>query len=368
MHTLKVRLEERERGYPIYIGRGLLSQLGEVARRHGLPEHVAVIADSTVAELYGEAALSSLRSAGYKAELLTFPPGEGSKTLEAAAGLCDGLLARRLDRRSAIIALGGGVSGDLGGFVAATYLRGIPWAVVPTTLLAQVDAAIGGKTGVDHPRGKNLIGAFHQPRFVLTDPETLSTLPRRELHAGLAEVVKSALIWDEALFRFIEERLAALLSGELAALEGAIAGAARVKAEVVSRDEREGGLRRILNFGHTIAHALEAATGYQHLLHGEAVAWGMLAAVWLSQERGLLASAERARVEALLRRLPRPPLPELSPRELLDCIRHDKKVLGGRLHFVLLRRIGEAVVNTGIGEEALLAAWKYLEDLQRGNP
>ncbi len=338
-----------------------------MARRHGLPERVAVIADSTVAELYGEAALSPLRGAGYTAELLTFPPGEASKTLETAAGLYDELLARRLDRRSAIIALGGGVTGDLGGFVAATYLRGIPWAVVPTTLLAQVDAAIGGKTGVDHPRGKNLIGAFHQPRFVLTDPELLSTLPRRELHAGLAEVTKSALIWDEALFRFIEENLTALLAGDLAALEEAIAGAARVKAEVVSRDEREGGLRRILNFGHTLGHALEAATGYRDFLHGEAVAWGMLAAVWLSHERGFLDSTARARVKAVLRRLPRPPLPKLSPRELLGYIRHDKKVLGGRLHFVLLRRIGEAVADTGIREEDLLAALEYLKSLE-GKP
>lgn len=364
MHTLEVKLEERERSYPIYIGRGLLSKLGEVARRHVLPERVAVIADSTVAELYGEAALSSLRGAGCAAELLTFPPGEASKTLETAAGLYDGLLARRFDRRSAIIALGGGVTGDLGGFVAATYLRGIPWAVVPTTLLAQVDAAIGGKTGVDHPRGKNLIGAFHQPRFVLTDPELLSTLPQRELHAGLAEVVKSALIWDEASFCFIEEKLAALLAGDLAALEEAIAGAARAKAEVVSRDEREGGLRRILNFGHTIAHALEAATGYRDFLHGEAVAWGMLAAVWLSHERGFLASPERARVEVVLRRLPRPPLPELSPRELLDYIRHDKKVLGGRLHFVFLQGIGEATVAP-VDEEELLSAITHLYEEEK---
>ena len=256
------------------------------------------------------------------------------------------------------------MTGDLGGVVAATYLRGVPWAVVPTTLLAQVDAAIGGKTGVDHPRGKNLIGAFHQPEFVLTDPALLSTLPARELHAVLAEVVKSALIRDEGLFCFIEERFAALLSGDLVALEEAIAGAAQVKAEVVARDEREGGLRRILNFGHTLGHALEAATGYRYFLHGEAVAWGMLAGVWLSHERGYLASAERARIEALLRRLPRPPLPELPPGELLGHLRHDKKVLGGRLKFIFLRRIGEAVVDTGIGGEDLLAVLEHLKFLE----
>ncbi|KUK27756.1 MAG: 3-dehydroquinate synthase [Acetothermia bacterium 64_32] len=360
-------LAERERSYPVYIGRGLLEGLGEFSRREKFPKRVAVIADSTVARLYGQAALSSLEGAGHTAELLSFPAGEASKTLGTAQVLYEELLERGFDRGCGVIALGGGVTCDLAGFVAATYMRGLPWAAVPTTLLAQVDAAIGGKTGVDHRKGKNLIGAFHQPSFVLVDPAVLSTLPQRELHAGLAELLKTALIGDADLFRLAEQQLSTVLSGELSPLEEAVARAVRVKAEVVSRDEREGGLRRILNFGHTLAHALEAATNYRYFLHGEAVAWGMIAATWLSWRRGLLEEAEHKRIERLLLKLSKPPLPEVSSEALLEHLRRDKKIVAGRLYYVLLRGIGEAVVEGGVTEGELLSAWEYIRTVEEGS-
>lgn len=363
MQTLKVTLAERERSYPVHIGRGLLEGLGEFSRREKFPKRVAVIADSTVARLYGKAVLSSLEGA----ELLSFPAGEASKTLTTAQRLYEELLERGFDRGCGVIALGGGVTCDLAGFVAATYMRGLPWAAVPTTLLAQVDAAIGGKTGVDHRKGKNLIGAFHQPSFVLIDPTVLSTLPQRELHAGLAELLKTGLIGDADLFRLVEEKLSTVLSGELSPLEEAVVRAVRVKAEVVSRDEREGGLRRILNFGHTLAHALEAATNYRYFLHGEAVAWGMIAATWLSWRRGLLKEAEHKRIERLLLKLSKPPLPKVPSEALLQHLRRDKKIVAGRLHYVLLRGIGEAVVEGGVTEGDLLSAWEYIRTLEEGS-
>ncbi|MBC7099018.1 3-dehydroquinate synthase [Candidatus Bipolaricaulota bacterium] len=363
MQTLKVTLAERERSYPVYIGRGLLPELGDIVRGSRFPQRVAVIADSTVARLYGKAVLSSLEGA----ELLSFPAGEASKTLTTAQRLYEELLERGFDRGCGVIALGGGVTCDLAGFVAATYMRGLPWAAVPTTLLAQVDAAIGGKTGVDHRKGKNLIGAFHQPSFVLVDPAVLSTLPQRELHAGLAELLKTGLIGDADLFRLVEEKLSTVLSGELSPLEEAVVRAVRVKAEVVSRDEREGGLRRILNFGHTLAHALEAATGYRYFLHGEAVAWGMIAATWLSWRRGLLKEAEHKRIERLLLKLSKPPLPKVPSEALLQHLRRDKKIVAGRLHYVLLRGIGEALLEGGVTEGELLSAWEYIRTLEEGS-
>jgi 3-dehydroquinate synthase len=256
------------------------------------------------------------------------------------------------------------VVGDIAGFVAATYLRGIPWIQVPTTLLAQVDSSVGGKTGVNHPAGKNLIGAFYQPRLVLIDPDLLGSLPPRELHAGLAEVVKAALIGDAQLFSLLEAHWEGFVSGDPELLEEAILRACRVKAEVVSRDEREAGHRRILNFGHTLGHALEAATEYRHFLHGEAVAWGMLGAIWLSWKRGLLNDGERGRIEALLSRLPKPPIPEIPTERFREHLRRDKKIVAGTLHYVYLSRIGEAVLEEGISEEELLSALERISSLE----
>ncbi len=366
MRTVEVAFPAEARGYPVYIGRGLLAELGRIAAEHGFPRRLAVITDDTVAELYGHTALAALAGEGYAAELLVIPPGEGSKNLDTVSALYDELIRRGFDRGCGICALGGGVVGDIAGFVAATYLRGLPWIQVPTTLLAQVDASVGGKTGVNHPAGKNLIGAFWQPGFVLVDPGVLATLPPRELHAGLAEVVKAALIADPELFERLETDWDRFLSGDPDPLEGAIEAACRVKAEVVSRDERERGLRRVLNFGHTIAHALEAATGYGHFLHGEAVAWGMIGAAWLSWRRGLLGEGERARIEALLARLPKPPIPDIPTERFREHLHRDKKIVAGTLHYVLLRGIGEAAVDRGVTEGDLLFAWEYIRNLGEG--
>lgn len=367
MRTVEVTLPAGERGYPVYIGRGALAELGRIAAGHRFPRRIAVITDDTVAGLYGAAALGSLRGAGFAAELLAIPPGEPSKDLDTVRALYDELLRRGFDRGCGICALGGGVVGDVAGFVAATYLRGLPWIQVPTTLLAQVDSAVGGKTGVNLPAGKNLVGAFWQPEFVLADPGVLATLPPRELRAGLAEVVKAALIADPDLFERLEADWEGFLAGDPSLLEGAIEAACRVKAGVVSRDEREAGPRRVLNLGHTLGHALEAATGYRRFLHGEAVAWGMIGAAWLSERRGLLPPGERARIEALLSRLPKPPIPELPREAFLEHLRRDKKIVAGRLHYVFLTGIGEARVEEGVSEGELLAALDYLRGIGRGD-
>lgn len=364
---LKFKIEvelQKERSYPIYISAGLLDQLGGLWRCHGLGERAAVISDERVAELYAPKVMQTLRAAHVQAELLTFPPGEEQKSLATASRLYDRLIAGRFDRGTTIVALGGGVVGDLAGFVAATYLRGVPWVQLPTTLLAQVDSSVGGKTGVNHPLGKNLIGAFHQPRFVLIDPKVLETLPQREFHAGLGEVVKYALIQDERLFSILERELERLLAQDQdhdqELLEEVIAACCRIKAEIVARDEREADLRRVLNFGHTIGHALEAATDYRKLRHGEAVLWGMRAAIWLSLDRGLLPKSEYERIGGLLLRLPRPPLPQIEPREVLELTHQDKKVLGGRINFVFLEGIGRPLISDDVTDEELLAAISYI--------
>ncbi len=368
MRWVEVSLPAEARGYPVYIGRGSLAELGRLAAEHGFPRRVAVITDTTVAGLYGDAALEALAGAGFAAELLVIPPGESSKTLDTVRALYDELIRKKFDRGCGICALGGGVVGDVAGFVAATYLRGLPWVQVPTTLLAQVDSSVGGKTGVNHPAGKNLIGAFWQPQFVLIDPDLLSTLPPRELHAGLAEVVKAGLIADPSLFSSLESNWDEFVSGDPGLLEEAIEAACRVKAGVVARDEREAGLRRVLNLGHTLGHALEAATGYRYFLHGEAVAWGMIGATWLSWRRGLLPDGVRMRIEALLLRLPKPPIPDMTPERFREHLRRDKKIVAGRLLYVFLTGIGNAVVEEGIAEEELLSALDYLRDLQRRHP
>jgi len=364
MRALEVRISAETRSYPVYIGRGLLGSLGKLASRHGFPKRVMVITDEHVAPLYGEATAEALKAGGFSPELVSIPPGESSKSLATVSSLYDRLIARGFDRGCGICALGGGVVGDIAGFVAATYLRGIPWIQVPTTLLAQVDSSVGGKTGVNHPAGKNLIGAFYQPRLVLIDPDLLGSLPPRELHAGLAEVVKAALIGDAQLFSLLEAHWEGFVSGDPELLEEAILRACRVKAEVVSRDEREAGHRRILNFGHTLGHALEAATEYRHFLHGEAVAWGMLGAIWLSWKRGLLNDGERGRIEALLSRLPKPPIPEIPTERFREHLRRDKKIVAGTLHYVYLSRIGEAVLEEGISEEELLSALERISSLE----
>ncbi|MFQ5795949.1 MAG: 3-dehydroquinate synthase [Candidatus Bipolaricaulia bacterium] len=353
--------EPDERSYPIYIGNGLLGAVGSHYRDHGLGPRTAIITDVTVERLYGTGIAGYLADAGVQVDTIAVSTGETAKTLATADTVYDALITGRHERSSTIIALGGGVIGDLAGFVAATFLRGLPLVQIPTTLLAQVDSSVGGKTGVNHRLGKNLIGTFYHPRFVLIDPQVLSTLPERERWAGLVEVIKYGLIRDEQLFRLLEsqlEGLAGLQDGRT--LNQVIETCCRIKAEVVGRDEREHGLRRILNFGHTIGHALEVATGYERLRHGEAVALGMWAEAWLSHREGLLSQAELARIEDLLDRVPVPDLAEIDAGQLMDRMRSDKKVEAGRIRFVLLERIGEAIVRE-VNDARILEAIERLQ-------
>ena len=333
--------------YPVFVLSGGLARLGEVAREVGLRGRAFIITDEVVAERLAEAAERSLRDWGYEAATFAFSAGEERKTLETVANAYRWLVAQRAERGDFIVCLGGGVVTDLGGFVAATYLRGVPFLHVPTTLLGMVDASIGGKTGVDLPEGKNLVGAFAQPRAVLIDPNVLATLPEREVRAGAAELVKHGLILDESLFADLERAgtLAKMLDPSL------IARSVAVKAAVVSADEREAGLRALLNYGHTLGHALEAATGYQRFLHGEAVAIGMRAAGRIAVELGMLSPAEFDRQQRLLGALGLPDRAPGVPLEpLMAAMLLDKKVRGGRLRWILLERIGRATIRDDVPE------------------
>jgi 3-dehydroquinate synthase len=336
--TLNVELGTRS--YPILIDAGLIGRPDLFQQQ--LPAHdVLVVSNTTVAPLYLPALTASLGPRRIVEVIL--PDGEAHKTLANAARVLDVLVANRFGRDCALIALGGGVVGDLTGFAAACYQRGVAFAQVPTTLLAQVDSAVGGKTGVNHPGGKNLIGAFHQPALVVTDTRTLATLPARELRAGLAEVIKYGLICDAALFGWLEAHLDELLAGAPAALAHVIRRSCEIKAAIVGRDEREAGERALLNLGHTFGHAVESATGYKEWLHGEAVGAGLSMAAAMSRECGLLTGDEAARVRRLVERAGLPTrIASLTPAAVLEHMRIDKKVLGGRLRLVLLRGIGDA--------------------------
>jgi 3-dehydroquinate synthase len=315
-----------------------------------------------VAGFYIEAVQRNLEKSGFEVVPLIVKPGEHSKTLTVADSLFEKMITARLDRKCTVISLGGGVVGDLAGFLAATYLRGVAFAQIPTTLLAQTDSSVGGKVGVNHRLGKNLIGAFYQPKFVLIDPNVLRTLPKREMWAGLAEVVKYTLIYDAAFFTQLEkqlERVAGLK--DLAVAGEVIQRCCEIKAAVVEEDEKEIGLRRILNFGHTIGHALEALTNYDFFRHGEAVTLGMLGMTWLSAELGLLKPAEKAQALALVKRLAVPlPLPQLDSKAVVAKMYSDKKVAGGVLNVVLLDRIGRAVIQGGVCDEILQQAVEFV--------
>jgi len=324
------------------VGRGLLARLPALLRERCPAHRYAVISDSHVADLYGRKVVEDLRAAGLSADLFAFPCGEWNKTRATWADLTDALLAARVGRDGAVVALGGGVTGDLAGFVAATYLRGIPFVQVPTSLLAMIDAATGGKTGVDVPAGKNLVGAFHQPRFVLADVDTLATLPRAHVAAGMAEALKHGVVADAAYFGAILAEAGAIRARDLAALERVVARGVAIKEQVVEADPKEAGRREVLNFGHTIGHAIEARSGYA-FSHGEAVAIGMAVEAALAETAGIGEPGLAAAVQGALERFALPlALPaELPADELLDAMRGDKKVRGGALRFALPRRIGE---------------------------
>ena len=342
MKTLPLDLGERS--YPIYIGAGLLNQ-ADLLKKHIAGSRVAIVTNATVAPLYLAKVRASLTSCQPIEVIL--PDGEEYKTLEVLNRIFDALLAARCDRRTTLIALGGGVIGDMAGFAAASYQRGVPFIQVPTTLLSQVDSSVGGKTGVNHPLGKNMIGAFYQPRAVVIDTDTLNTLPDRELASGLAEVIKYGLIRDPEFFAWLETNLDKLLARDAEALAFAIHRSCRNKAEVVAADERETGVRATLNLGHSFGHAIETGLGYGNWLHGEAIAAGMVMAADLSRRLGWLTAAETTRIEKLIKcaRLPVRAPGTLSTARFLELMAVDKKVLDGRLRLVLLKRLGEAVVT-----------------------
>ena len=344
MRTVKVPLGNRS--YNILIGRGLLAGLGPACKKLKLGARCAIITDTHVAGHFAKTAQRSLARAGFDALLIVVPAGETAKSLKTVQACYDKLARHRLERQSFIVALGGGVVGDLAGFVAATYLRGIPFVQVPTTLLAQVDSSVGGKVGVNLPAGKNLVGAFHQPRLVLCDFDTLRTLPPREFRSGLAEVIKYGIIRDAALFKKLERDLPKLLKRDPKTLAEVVARCCEIKAAVVGRDETDGGLRAILNFGHTIGHALEAISGlgYGTYLHGEAIAIGQVAAAELSARLTGLPTGDVARIRKLFQRADLPVAVKLdasSRKHLLAAMKLDKKVSGGEIKFVLARKIGK---------------------------
>lgn len=356
---MRVRVDLGPRSYDVHIGVDTLPQLGEAVAAAGPGRRALLVADGAVANTHAPLVASALHAAGIETHLILIPPGEGSKTLDGAARLYDACLECGLDRQSFIVALGGGVVGDLAGFVAATYMRGLPFVQVPTTLLAQVDASVGGKVAVNHPKAKNLIGAFHQPQLVWCDVQTLQTLPAAELSAGLAEAVKHGVLADARYYHFLWRQRERIQACDGAALTRVVSGSVRIKARVVAGDEREvSGPRMALNLGHTLGHALEAVAGYGVLRHGEAVAIGMVAAGRLALARGMWSHRLQGELEKTLQglglpvRLPSP----LPARELLAAMSHDKKAVSGQLRWILPRRPGEVAIVPDVTVEEVLAA------------
>ncbi len=352
MHTLTVDLGDRS--YPIYIGQGLLGNAAMLSP-HIRGRQVLVVSNETIAPLYLEPVLGML--AEHDASTVILPDGEQYKNLETLNMIYTALLKHRLNRGCTLVALGGGVVGDITGFAAASYQRGVAFLQIPTTLLAQVDSSVGGKTGVNHPLGKNMIGAFHQPRCVLIDTDTLDTLDDRQLAAGLAEVIKYGLIHDAGFFAWLERNIEALKARDKQALAFAIERSCAIKAEIVAADERESGKRALLNLGHTFGHAIETGTGYGNWLHGEAVAAGMVMAADLSARHGWLPQSDVGRTAALLRRagLPVAPPPEMGEQQFLDLMAVDKKALDSGLRLVLLKAVGTAVVTAKYRPDLLSA-------------
>ncbi len=351
---INLEVDLGDRSYPIVIGQSLLNAPDLIAR-HIRGNRVAVITNTVVGPLYLDRLVGLLTQAGKQVTTVVLPDGEEEKNWASVMRVFDTLLAEKCDRKTTLVALGGGVIGDLTGFAAATYMRGVPFVQVPTTLLAQVDSSVGGKTGINHPLGKNMIGAFYQPQAVLADTATLNTLPPRELSAGLAEVIKHGAIIDPAFFGWIEANIDRLLARDADALAHAIQRSCEIKAEVVRQDEREGGLRAILNFGHTFGHAIESGLGYGEWLHGEAVGCGMVMAADLSYRLGFIEADARDRIARLVAAAGLPVrAPNLGDQRWLELMRVDKKNEGGQIKFVLLKQLGTAVIMPA-PEQQLLA-------------
>ena len=372
-------VETATQSYPVFVGHGLLDKLGQKMKQAGLSGGVVTISDENVFSLYGDAVEGILQDAGFAVSFLVVPPAEKTKSMAYAIKIYDFLVEHRAERNDIIVALGGGMVGDLAGFIAATFLRGMSWVQVPTSLVAMVDASIGGKVALNHPEGKNLIGAFYQPNLVLADPQTLTTLPRRELTSGWAEVIKHGLVLDKEFFEFLERNVNGLTKLEPKLLARAITGSAAIKAQVVSQDEKErAGTRTLLNYGHTIAHGLEAATQYGRFLHGEAVAIGMMGAAMLSQRLGLLSPAALKRQQALLQKFELPTsLRTKAARPgrgkmrsglkvglagMAKAMELDKKVKGKAIRWVLLQDIGQAVIRSDVPRKEVLAVLRELAE------
>jgi 3-dehydroquinate synthase len=353
-----IRVRTKPNSYQVLVNAGLLRRAGREVRR-GLPSpasRVFVVTSPNVRRHWGDKLETSLREAKVPYEMMEMHDGEPAKRLHTVEQLAEQLVEAKADRKSLLVAFGGGVVGDCAGFLAAIFMRGIPVVQIPTTVVAQLDASIGGKTGVNLRGGKNLVGAFHQPRAVLVDPELLQTLDEREFRSGLFEALKCGVIRDRALFEFMQRHSQKILARDLKALARIIRDSVRVKADVVSADEKESGLRRILNFGHTIGHALEAATGYTHFLHGEAVAWGMIAAAEIAREAGFCRPATAGQIrESVLAYGPLPPI-ACSVDEVLARLQSDKKTVAGAVHFVLPQKIGRVRISNEVPSQVVRAA------------
>ncbi len=364
MRTLKVNLGERS--YPVFIGSGVFRKLGEILATYKAHCRFAIITNTLVDALYGRTVERVLRDNKFKTDKFVVADGERFKTLMTTDRIVGEMLRRHCDRKTVIIALGGGVTLDLAGFVAASFMRGVDFISLPTTLLAQVDASLGGKVGVNHRLGKNMIGAFYQPKIVGIDPGVLKTLPAREIVCGLAEIIKHAVILDRNYFEMIEQRLEALLELQPAVLEEAIFHSCEIKARIISEDEREHGLRTILNFGHTIGHALETATGYRRFRHGEAVILGMLAEAYISWKSGRLSEPELRRFERLLSRIPlNVRLAGIDKEKIMSAIYRDKKATAGRLLMILPTALGGCEATLDFRHELIPAAIDYSLDCFR---
>lgn len=346
----KVRVDLEDRSYNIAIDGGTLAEIGNALEKFEFSGRLALVSNPTVYGLYGKAVSQSIKDSGFELAEIVIPDGEEYKSLSWVERIYEELLKAGIDRRSSLVALGGGVIGDITGFAASTYMRGIDFVQVPTTLLAQVDSSVGGKTGVNHPLGKNMIGSFWQPRLVWVDTDTLKTLPGRQYLAGIAEVIKYGVIWDEEFFAFLDENREKVLGLDDAAVAHIVKRSCEIKADVVSRDERESGLRAILNYGHTIGHAIETASGYGKHLHGEAVAIGMCLEARLAMSKGMIGAEQVESIELLIRSYGLPcELPaETDPAVFFSSMKLDKKALGGELRFVLPEGIGKVRIQSGI--------------------
>ncbi len=348
--TSPIRLELGERSYSIHVGTGLLPEAGYLLKNLGLGKKIGIITHKKLGDLYGNTLKKTLSEAGFEVHVLTLPEGEKTKDIRYLTRIYDFCLSNKLERKSTLLALGGGVIGDLTGFAAATLLRGINFVQVPTSLLAQVDSSVGGKTGINHPLGKNLIGAFYQPRAVLIDLDVLKTLPSRHFKNGMAEVIKYGMIHDKGLFEYLQAHAKEIQSRNETALAHIIRTSCRIKAEIVGQDEREtGGIRAYLNYGHTVGHAIEAVLHYKKLLHGEGVSIGMVAASRISKELGYVTEAEAGEIESLLKKTGLPTgIPGLPADELLGAMALDKKVKAGNVVFVLTQGIGKAFLHEDV--------------------